>query len=249
MEALRTLLDAPLPNGFAGRAALLDRLELHTLGEPSPDLADRAAALQGRLEDLNERFVQRLRARIRAGAYTPAGLRRAMTRRAGDVGYDALDQLVAGLLDVGEVAPEQVQHEAEMVFYQPTPARVILDLAGRLEPDDVLYDLGSGLGHVVILAALLSGARARGIEIEPAYAAYAERAALALGVQRADFVTADARHAAFDDGTAFFLYTPFRGALLAQVLARLPRGARVFTHGPCSEEVRATAPWLGATAL
>jgi hypothetical protein len=34
--------------------------------------------------------------------------------------------------------------------------------------DDVFHDLGSGLGHVVMLVALLSGAPAIGVEVEPA---------------------------------------------------------------------------------
>ncbi|HEY9722451.1 MAG TPA: hypothetical protein V6D47_10570 [Oscillatoriaceae cyanobacterium] len=247
--SLRNLLACPPVATFAARAETLERLELLMLGELPPELQARAEALKVTLEHANERFVERLRERLKARRYSPHGLRRTFARLAGDQDYDTLDQLVAALLDVGELPAEQTVREAEMVFYQPTPARVILALASRLEPGDVFYDLGSGLGHVVILVALLTGARAYGIEIEPTYARHARRAAGALNLPEAVFVEADARTAAFDDGTAFFLYTPFRGALLKQVLDRLPAGCRVYTHGPCSEEVRDLAPWLAPMAL
>ena len=66
-----------------------------------------------------------------------------------------------------------------MVFYQPTPGRIIFELVERaaLQKHDTFYDLGSGLGQVVILVSLLSGARAKGIEFDPAYCEYARRCA------------------------------------------------------------------------
>ena len=233
---------------FATRVAELDRLELALLSNPDPATLARVTAL----EAANARVVDRLHARLCAGRYTRAGLHRALARLASpaDVdGYDALDQLVGDLLDAGDLPPEEVEREPEMVFYQPTPARVILELATHLRPDDVVYDLGAGLGHVVILVALLAGVDARGIELEPTYVAHAERTARALGLANARFTCADAREAPFADATAIFMYTPFRGAMLAQVLDRLPRGVRLFTHGPCSAEVPDLAPWLATKAL
>jgi SAM-dependent methyltransferase len=53
--------------------------------------------------------------------------------------------------------------------YIPTPrrtVRVMLALAG-LGPDDLLYDLGSGDGRVLFIAAEEFGAKAVGIEIDP----------------------------------------------------------------------------------
>ena len=137
-----------------------------------------------------------------------------------------------------------------MVFYQPTPARAILDLIERagIGPEDVFCDLGSGLGRVVLLVALLTGARSRGVEFEPAYSEHAQRCASALNLRGVELVCADAREASLADGTVYFLYTPFRGALLQQVLARLHtearnRPIRVCTFGPCTAEV-ARSSWL-----
>jgi hypothetical protein len=252
--------------GFARRAAAIELLEVHVLdrlryleegaGLPADlqGLAARASALRQRLEATNERVLRRLRGRISSGRYTPEGLRRAFARYAGPPGgtggYDALDLLVGGLLDVGTLPEESAVREPEMVAYQPTPARAILELLeqANLGPDDILFDLGSGLGRVVILVALLSGAQARGVEFEPVYCEYAGRCARSLNLPGVEFLQADAREARLADGTVFFMFTPFRGALLRQVLDRLraqarERPIRVCTYGPCTAEV-AGASWL-----
>jgi hypothetical protein len=62
------------------------------------------------------------------------------------------------------------------------------------------------------------------------------------------FARADARYADYSEGTVFFLYTPFKGRLLAQVLERLRveaqhRRITLFTYGPCTPQV-ARQPWL-----
>jgi len=251
--------EAEAEAGFAARAAAIEHLEIHVIDRLQPlvggarfsaDLQApwaRAKALRRRLGKANVRVVRELRRAIRSGRYTAQELRRVLTETAG---HDALDLLVGGLLRAGPLAAERVVREPEMVFYQPTPAREILALVERAElgPEDLLYDLGSGLGHVVILVALLSGARARGIELEPVYCDYARRCARRLNVPGVDFIQADAREASLSDGTVFFMYTPFRGAMLRQVLGRLENEARsrpirVCTYGPCTFEV-AAEPWL-----
>ncbi len=251
---------------FAAQAAALEYLEVHVLArlqylEEGPvglsadlqSLQRQGANLQRRLEAANERVVRRLRSRIRSGRYSPEGLRRAFSRYAGspqDRGYDALDLLVAGLMDAGMPPQERVVLEPDMVGYQPTPARVILSLLHRAEiaSTDVVYDLGSGLGWVVLLVALLSGAQATGIELEPAYCEYAACCARQLNLPGVEFIEADARAVPLTGGSVFFMYTPFRGALLRCVLERLrgeakKRPIRVCTYGPCTTEV-ATADWL-----
>jgi hypothetical protein len=95
---------------------------------------------------------------------------------------------------------------------------------------------------------LLTGAEAAGVEIEPAYCDYARAAAAALDLPAVRFIDADARAADFGDVGTFFLYTPFRGAILRQVLDALQRESRhrairIFSYGPCTREV-AAAPWL-----
>lgn len=244
------LAAASSARGFAQRAAAIDLLEVHVFDRLAATGAPlEAAELRARLERANARVVERLRARIRGGRFTPAGLRRAFARCASaGPGFDALDTLVGGLLDAGEPEVGQGALEPEMVPYQPAPARVILELARRVGPEDEFMDVGSGLGRVAILVALLTGARARGLEVEPAFCRYAERSARGIGAAGVSFEAGDARRAALN-GNVFFLFTPFRGAMLAEVLGRLQalkRPLRVLTHGPCTAEV-ARVGWLRQT--
>jgi SAM-dependent methyltransferase len=86
--------------------------------------------------------------------------------------------------------------------------------------DDVFVDLGCGLGKVVVLAALITGARSRGIELQPTLVERARRAASAASVD-VELTLGDARDAELGDGTVFYLYAPFTGAVLDSVLERL----------------------------
>lgn len=224
-----------------------------------PTLKQQAKALEARLREADADFFQTLRHRIRSGAYTAASLRQlfdAHTRyrpgRLGQThrGYDALDVLAQGLIRA-EQAPEPLQIlDSEMVHYEPTPARAILDLVDRVPwtADDVFYDLGAGLGHVAILVHLLTGVVARGVEIEAAYCRHAQSRAEELGLSGVSFLHGDARDVDYADGTVFFMYTPFVGKLLEAVLAALESAARrrpitLCTYGACTLDV-AQQSWL-----
>jgi predicted RNA methylase len=66
----------------------------------------------------------------------------------------------------------------------PTPQRIV-DLmleAARVKPDDLVYDLGSGDGRVVITAAQKFGARAVGVEFQPDLCRKATEKISALGL-------------------------------------------------------------------
>jgi cyclopropane fatty-acyl-phospholipid synthase-like methyltransferase len=57
----------------------------------------------------------------------------------------------------------------KIVPYVPTPLEVVqrmLEIA-KVGPDDLVYDLGSGDGRIVIMAAQKFGARAVGVELDP----------------------------------------------------------------------------------
>jgi hypothetical protein len=215
------------------------------------------------LDAVDDALFRRLRSEIRAGGCTGAALLALIdeyvprdaggTRGEGAAGYDALDLFVNGLL-LAQGAPRETRaREPEMVFYQPTPARIILELVrtAGLTEEDVFYDLGSGLGQVPILVRLLSKAAAKGVEVEPAYCDFARACAADLGLSGVELMEADARAADYGDGTVFFMYTPFRGRMLQEVLGRLrtqssARTIRLFTYGPCTPEV-ARQPWLERT--
>lgn len=94
-----------------------------------------------------------------------------------------------------------------------------------LKPDDELVDLGAGLGRVAIIAHLLSGARACGIEVQAQLVELARLRSDALGLRSVSFVHANAADARLD-GSVFFIYSSFNGELLARVLQRLEEVAR-----------------------
>ena len=118
--------------------------------------------------------------------------------------------------------------EPEMVLYQRTPARLIFVVTRRakLGPHDCFYDLGPGMGHVALLVHLLSGAPARGVDFEPAFCAYAHHRATDPHLTQVAFVNADARRAEYAQGAVFFMFTPFEGTMLVEVLERLRERSR-----------------------
>jgi len=143
-----------------------------------------------------------------------------------------------------------IQREPDMVGYHPTPVGILLDLVEQADfrTDDVFYDIGAGLGHVVILVHLLTGIRAQGVEIDPAYSQYAQRLADELQLSAVEFFNADARNVDYTDGSMFFLYTPFKDALLHEVLQKIRhdthgRNIQLYTLGPCTLQL-AEQNWL-----
>jgi hypothetical protein len=256
-------------SNFASRAeaiddiefAIIDRIDVLLGTTDSPEelmaLRQRAERAQHQLEAVDAAMFQRLRAEIGAGGcrgralsdlihhYTDQGID---TAHHDQPGYDTIDAFINGLLLTHLLPTETRDREKEMVFYQQTPARIIMELAEHISCNDVFYDLGSGLGQVGILVHLLSGATTWGVEFEPTYCEYAKACAAALGLTAVEFINTDARTADYSDGTVFFLYTPFTGRMLDDVLEELrdvshSRTIRLFTYGPCTPQI-SRVNWL-----
>jgi hypothetical protein len=220
----------------------------------------RAEKVKSELEGINNSVFRKLQEDIRKGEYTGTGFMSLVNEYAdfnlGDnehqkePGYDNLDIFINGLLSL-KTMPEQTRDlEPEMVFYQKTPVRIIFELVEKINfnKDDVFYDLGSGLGQVAILVNLLSGVATKGIEFEPAFYDYARDCAAELDLSDITFINADARQADYSDGTMFFMYTPFNGGILQEVLEilrkeSLRRKIKIVTYGPCTTEI-ALQSWL-----
>ncbi len=223
----------------------------------------RTMAIRSRLEAVNAELYQSIRSEIMLGAQPHRLLRwiQALASRnekrtpAAGLAYDYRDELVSGILHLREPSQANLYPAPEMMFYQPTPVRHILHLimASTLSDADAFVDLGSGLGHVALLASLLTGARSFGIEVEAAYVASAQECAQSLQLRRVQFIHEDARAADLSCGTVFYLYSPFTGSILADVLERLRkestrRSIKICTLGPCTCTV-AQESWLQASAL
>jgi SAM-dependent methyltransferase len=150
---------------------------------------------------------------------------------------DAELERLLGISDPGEHAtppgPELIGYFASGLA---PIVRALLEVP--VGEDDVFIDLGSGLGKVAALARLLSGARVRGIELQRRLI---DRAPTLEGVE---FVHADVREAPLGDGTVFFLYNPFTGSVLREVLARLHEVARRHALVVCALGLSLREPWL-----
>ena len=120
--------------------------------------------------------------------------------------------------------------------------------ASAFSQSDVFVDLGSGLGHVALLASMLTGVRSFGIEVDPAYVASAQECAQNLRPNQVRFTCEDERSADLSSGTVFYLYSPFSESILANVLGKLEqeskvRPIKIGSLGPCTC-VLAKEPWL-----
>lgn len=267
VEELEPLASQHQDDCMRQRIEALDRLEMHLFPDDrgpasadadttAVDVEKRARALQRTFEAANQALYRTIRRDIRRGMpqamlqHVRACEAGAASACASGEGYDHLDELAGGVLRWQVPGPARAAPEAGMVFYQPTPARHVFDLVERASPGehDVLVDLGSGLGHVVLLAAICTAARCIGIEREAAYVDSARRSARTLRVRNATFVQCDARTADLSTGTLFYFYTPFLGDVLRTVLDALRmqaalRDIRIAAFGPCVPMI-AGEPWL-----
>jgi cyclopropane fatty-acyl-phospholipid synthase-like methyltransferase len=125
-------------------------------------------------------------------------------------------------------------HEAE-VMYLPTPQPVVaamLRLAG-VSPADVVYDLGSGDGRIVIAAARDHGARAIGIDLDARMIDRARCNAREAGMERRvefrqeDLFRADLREATV---VTLFLFPEMIQRLMPKLRAELRPGTRIVSH-------------------
>lgn len=92
-----------------------------------------------------------------------------------------------------------------------------------LKSDDVLYDLGSGYGHMVFDAALTTDvAKVVGIEYLADRVGECEIAKDNLQLaDRVQFEAGDARDYDYDDATVFFLFNPFEAQTMDDVLKKI----------------------------
>jgi hypothetical protein len=259
-------------SNFMSRMEAIDLLDFHIidriegwLQKEGPDeklsgLKHRAEQAKRELEMIDINLFKQLREKIGTGTYTHASFSAMIrlylghdgshTARQDQAGYDHLDVFLNGLLADRPIPEATNARKPEMVFYQKTPARIIFELTrlAELKPGDLFFDIGSGLGQVCILVNLISGAATKGIEYEPAYCHYAQTSAAQLNLSNVEFINKDARNGDYAQGTVFFLYTPFEGHMLQDMLDILQKESQkrtitIFTYGPCSPQV-ARQDWL-----
>jgi SAM-dependent methyltransferase len=137
------------------------------------------------------------------------------------------------LLWTGEASAQRMQRTPD-IHYVPTPNDVVEAMLSIAEvgPSDVVYDLGSGDGRIVIAAAK-RGARGVGIELEPSLVAEANRNAGRAGVaDRVAFVEGDIFQTDVSQATVVTLYllSSINERLRPKLLRELKPGSRIVSH-------------------
>jgi SAM-dependent methyltransferase len=137
------------------------------------------------------------------------------------------------------------------VPYVPTRPEVVdrmLELA-EVGPDDFVFDLGSGDGRIVIRAAELYGARARGFEIDPLLVSESRAGAAAAGVaERVEFIEGDLFEAELGEATVVTLYLlptvnlALRPRLFAQLAPGTPVVSQTFDMAEWRPDVHQVMP-------
>jgi SAM-dependent methyltransferase len=123
----------------------------------------------------------------------------------------------------------------KQVPYVPTPQDVVdkmLELA-KVTSDDVVYDLGSGDGRIVITAAQKFGAHAVGVEINPDLYRQSSSRIKELGLDdRAHIMCEDMFEVSVHRATVVTLYllTSFNEKLRPKLDRELRPGARIVCH-------------------
>jgi cyclopropane fatty-acyl-phospholipid synthase-like methyltransferase len=141
---------------------------------------------------------------------------------------------LAILFLVYAVAAFAAEPPDEVPFW-PTPIEVVdqmLEMA-QVKPDDVVYDLGSGDGRIVIRAAKKYGARGVGVELDSWLVESARKKAKEEGVEKlVEFRVGDAAKVDLRPATVVTLYMLpwFNDAMKDKLRAELKPGARVVSH-------------------
>jgi SAM-dependent methyltransferase len=142
--------------------------------------------------------------------------------------------IVAALIPLAVSIAGAQTHPPDVRFVATPPEVVDAMLtAARVTSADVVYDLGSGDGRIVITAAKKYGARGVGIEINPQLVAESTASARAAGVSHlVQFIQGDLFTADFGNATVVTLYLgpSLNERIKPRLLRELRPGTRVVSH-------------------
>lgn len=116
--------------------------------------------------------------------------------------------LTIALLAASSAMAQQFGPE-NLAPYIPTPQSLVETMlaAAQVKPTDVVYDLGSGDGRIVIMAAQKYGAKGVGIELAPQLCATARRNIRLAGVEdRVTIVERSVLHVDLSPATVVTMY-------------------------------------------
>ncbi len=139
---------------------------------------------------------------------------------------------VDGLWPLVRIRKENDPSLAPFVATPPDVVEEILKLA-EVRKDDLVYDLGSGDGRIVIAAARIYGARGIGFELDPDLVHQARDDARRGALEgRAEFYVQDVMTADLTPATVVTIYLSRDANLMlrARLLSMLRPGSRVVSH-------------------
>ncbi|MCI0364759.1 MAG: class I SAM-dependent methyltransferase [Phycisphaerales bacterium] len=166
-------------------------------------------------------------------------------------------------LDIETVASPGRRFDLATRFGDPIPYEsidyVLLHRYMRLltlRPDDVVFDIGCGMGRMLCLFARKGVRRCVGVEFDPELAEIARENGVRLRGRRApiDIWCGDASEADYSGGTVFWMFNPFGAKTMEIVLGRIEqsirdrsRGIQIAYINPVHESAFRACGWLTCT--
>lgn len=149
--------------------------------------------------------------------------------------FDAQAQQSPTTIETPASTPVEAPVREPDVPYVPTPNEVVTQMLeiAKVQKGDVLYDLGSGDGRIVIAAAQKYGTRGVGIDINPERISEANANARAAKVSdRVQFRQQDLFKTDLSEATVVTLYLlpDINVKLRPQLLRQLKPGTRIVSH-------------------
>ena len=196
--------------------------------------------------DDHGRSADRVRQLIEIGGHDRLAFRAALL----SIPPDARDAWLDRVLDLGAPPDDGPELPRGCVPYLPCGVDALIEIVDSAEvgPTDVFVDVGSGVGRAMALVHLLTGAAVIGIEIQSGLVQAGRDLARTVS-SRISNVHGDAIEltGAIMIGSVFFLYCPFSGERLQQVLAELEAIAQTRPIRVCCVDVPLPAcEWLAA---
>ena len=207
------------------------------------DDSERIGALYERLRGRSRSHHEEDRRRIREGTLD----REAFKARLLATPLATRDHVLEEILDIAYPPLVEPPQRPDAIPYCPSGlAEIQFMLANAgLGPRSTFVDLGSGLGKVPMLVALLTGARAYGVELDPDLVHRARSAAHALGLDSVRFIEGDIRNVPLPPADVYYMYIPLTDS--APVVERLMSCAADRRMLLFSQALNLTKhPWLRA---
>lgn len=140
-------------------------------------------------------------------------------------------------------------------WYEGFSYLILMKYVRLLKPssDDVVFDIGCGMGRILCMFARRRVKKCIGIEISAELAERARQNAVRLRGRKSpiEIVAADATEADYSGGTVYCLYNPFGAKTLCHVMERIgqsvknaPRRIRVVYFNSVCDNVLKSCQWL-----